>query len=90
MPQYKVHWLGYSLEADSCIDTKDISTRILQDLLTNGSVKNTCKTHRPRNGRPGKYQRDETLAMIQKERDRVISLPAKAEEITTNANNITL
>ena len=31
VPQYKVHWLGYSLEDDQWIDATDISARILQD-----------------------------------------------------------
>ena len=87
-PEYKVRWLGHSLEDDQWIDAKDISTRILQDLWTKGSLENTFQRRRTNNRQPGRYQREETLAMIQNERDRVVNLPAEAEEITTNANNI--
>ena len=31
VPQYTVHWLGYSLKHNQCINAKDISARILQD-----------------------------------------------------------
>ena len=90
VPLYKVHLLGYSLEDNQWIDAKDISTGILQDFWTKGSLENTFKRRRTNNRRLGKYQRDKTLAMIQNKRDRVMNLPAEEEEeITTNANNIT-
>ena len=89
VPQYKVCWLRYSLEDDQSIDAKDISTRILQDFRAKGRLENTFKRRCTNNGQPGRYQRDETLAMIQNERDRVMNLLAEEEEITTNANNIT-
>jgi hypothetical protein len=88
VPQYKVRWLGYSVKDDQWVDAKHVSTGILQDFWTKGSLENTFKRRRTSHGRPGRYQRDETLAMIQNERDRIMSLPAEEEEITTNANNI--
>ena len=89
VPQYKVPWLGSSLEDDQSIDAKDISTRILQDFRAKGRLENTFKRRCTNNGQPGRYQRDERCTMIQNERDRVVNLPADEEEITTNANNIT-
>ena len=67
VPQYKVRRLGYSLEDDLWIDTKDISTGILQDICTKGSLENTFQRRRTNNGQPGRHQRDETLDMIQNE-----------------------
>ena len=87
--QYKVRWLGYSHGDDQWSNAKDISTGILQDFWTKGSLENTFKRRRTNNRRLGKYQRDKTLAMIQNEQDLVMNLSADEEEITTNANNIT-
>ena len=89
VPSYKVRWFGYSLKDDQWIDAKDILFGILQDFWMQGSLENTFKRRCTNNGRPGKYQRDEKLAMIQNERDQVMNLPADKEEITTNANKIT-
>ena len=89
MPQYTVHWLEYSLEDDQWITAKDISTRILQDFWIKESLENTFKRRRASNGQSRRYQRDETLAMIQNERDRIMNLSAEEAEITNNANNIT-
>ena len=89
VPQHKIRWLGYSLQYNQWIDAKDISTGILQDFWTKGSLENNFKRRRTNNRRPGRYQRDETLAMIQNERDRVMNLPAEEEEITRNVSNIT-
>ena len=89
MPQYKVRWLGYSLVDDQWIDAKDISTGILQDFCTKGSLENTFKRCRTNNGRPGRYQRDDRFTMIQNKQDRVMNLRIEEEETTTNANNIT-
>ena len=58
VPRYKVLWLGYSLENDQWIIVKDISTGILQDLWTKGSLENTFKRRGTNNGQPGRYQRD--------------------------------
>ena len=86
--QYKLCWLAYSLEDDQWVDAKDISTGILQDFCTKGSLENTSKTCLTNNGRPGRCQGDETLTMIQNEQDPVMNLLADEEEITTNTNNI--
>ena len=67
--QYKVRWLGYSLEDDLCINTTDISTGILQDFWTKGRLENTFKRHTTNNRRPVRYHTDVTRAMIQNERD---------------------
>ena len=89
VPQYKVPWLGSSLEDDQSIDAKDISAKILPDFWSKASWENTFKRRHTNNGRPGKYQGDERLAMIQNQQDRVMYLPANKDEISTNANNIT-
>ena len=87
--QYKVRWLGYSLEDDQSIDAKDISAGMLQEFCTNGSWENIFKGHCTNNGCTGRCHSDETLAMIQKERERVLNLPAEEEaEISTKANYI--
>ena len=65
--QYKVRCLGYSLEDDQWINAKDISSGILQHFCTKRRLESTLHRHRSHNGGPGRYQRDQTLAMIQNE-----------------------
>ena len=67
---------------------QEISTAILQDFWRKVSLEYTFNGGRANNRRPSRYQRDETLAMIQNELDRVMNLPAEEEEITTKANDI--
>ena len=84
VPQSKLRWLRYSLEDNPCIDAKDIFAGHLQDLLTKGSLENSFMRWRTNNGRLDSYQADETLAMIQNKRDRVMNLSGEEEEITPN------
>ena len=47
--QYKVRCLGYALEDDRWIDVKGISTGILQDFWTKGSLEKSFKRLRTEN-----------------------------------------
>ena len=85
-----VCWQGYTPEEDQCIDAKNISSEILLDFRAKASLDNTCKRCHTYNVKPSRYQRGKILAVIQNMQDRVINLPAEEEEITTNANNISL
>ena len=62
--QYTVRWLGYTLENELWIDGKDISPGILHDFWKKGNLENTFKGPGTNNGRPGRYQIDETCTMI--------------------------
>ena len=55
VPEYKAHWLRYSLDDDQGMDAKDISIQILQDFWTKGNLENTFKRCRTNNGQLGIY-----------------------------------
>ena len=67
--EYKVRWLGHSLQDNLCINAKYISIGILHHFCTEGSFKNHFKRRRTNNVQPDRYQRDKALTIIEKEQD---------------------
>ena len=90
MQYFKVTWSGYSLEDNLWIHAEDISTGILQDLWTKASMYHTILRYLDNSGRPGRYQEDKTLPIIQHKQLHIRSLSREEEEFNTYANNIIL
>jgi hypothetical protein len=85
-PQYKVRWLGYGITDDQWIDAQHITTEILQDFWTKGSLADTFKLRR--SNRKGPRNHDDTKEIMQQERDRIMNLPVESASINIDSPSV--